>query len=194
MRFSLSAFRLFTALVLSALLCAQGPPIPKVLNLEIVEGDSVINNARQRVAREPIVQVTDENRKPVAGVLVTFSAPSNGPGVTFANGTNSITAVTGPDGRATTTGLKANSLKGEYQIRVSASYQGLTASNVIRMSNLAAAGGLSTAAIWTIVLVAGAGAAAGLAFGLKGGDSTPTAATRPPATATPGIPVIGPPR
>lgn len=190
----LSVIRLSTALFMAALLSAQAPAVPKLLNLEIVEGDSVINNARQRVAREPIVQVTDENRKPVAGVLITFSSPGNGPGVTFANGSNSITAITGADGRATTTGLKANNLKGEYQIRVSASYQGLTASNVIRMSNLAAAGGLSTGAIWAIVLIAGAGAAAGLALGLKGGDSTPPVATRPPATATPGTPVIGPPR
>jgi hypothetical protein len=36
------------------------------LNLVIVEGDGVINNIRQRTAREPIVQVEDENHKPVA--------------------------------------------------------------------------------------------------------------------------------
>ena len=37
------------------------------LNIEIVEGEGAVNNIRQRMAREPMVQVTDENRKPVAG-------------------------------------------------------------------------------------------------------------------------------
>src|ERR1041385_9431846 len=42
------------------------------LSITIVEGEGAINNVRQRVNREPIVQVEDNNRKPVAGAVVVF--------------------------------------------------------------------------------------------------------------------------
>ena len=56
------------------------------LNLVIVEGEGAINNIRQRTAREPIVQVEDENHRPVAGAAVVFALPSNGASGVFANG------------------------------------------------------------------------------------------------------------
>jgi hypothetical protein len=45
---------------------AQRPPTE--LHLTIIEGEGAINNLRQRTSREPIVQVTDQNHRPVAGV------------------------------------------------------------------------------------------------------------------------------
>ena len=45
----------------------------EMLNLIVVEGEGAINNIRQRTARETIVQVEDENRKPVADAVVVFS-------------------------------------------------------------------------------------------------------------------------
>ncbi|QOY85278.1 hypothetical protein [Paludibaculum fermentans] len=188
-----SILRIYLSLFLSALLCGQGTTAPTQLNIVIVEGDGVINNVRQRVAREPIVQVEDENHKPVAGAVVTFLLPGNGPGATFANGVNTLTAVTGPDGRATARGLQANNHKGQYQMRVTASAGGLAASAVIGMSNVAAAAALSSTAIWAIVLIAGAAAAAGIALGVNsgGGGSNQTGS---PVTVTPGTPSVTPPR
>ena len=59
----------------------QAPaPAPAKLNIVIVEGEGAINNIRQRTAREPIVQVEDENHRPVAGAAVLFLLPENGPG------------------------------------------------------------------------------------------------------------------
>ncbi|MBI5281297.1 MAG: carboxypeptidase regulatory-like domain-containing protein [Candidatus Solibacter usitatus] len=193
-----SPIRPVLAVLLSLLVAvpagAQQQAAPKSLTIVIIEGDGAINNVRQRVAREPIVQVEDENRKPVAGALVTFALPGNGPGATFANGANTFTAVTGPDGRASASGLKANSLKGEFQMRVTASLTGsLTATKTIRMVNAGAVAGLSTTAIWAIVLLAGAGAAAGIALGMNS-SSGPQQPGRPPVTITPGAPVVTPPR
>ena len=51
---------------------------PMKLNIVIVEGDGAINNIRQRTAREPIVQVEDENNMPVAGATVYFLLPESG--------------------------------------------------------------------------------------------------------------------
>ena len=45
---------------------------PTGLSITIVEGEGAINNIRQRVNREPIVQVEDQNHKPVAGAVVVF--------------------------------------------------------------------------------------------------------------------------
>jgi hypothetical protein len=75
---------------------AQAPA--HTLNLVIVEGDGAINNIRQRTAREPIVQVEDENHKPVAGAAVIFLLPEHGAGGTFADGSHSLTVRRMPRG------------------------------------------------------------------------------------------------
>src|SRR5881398_1442797 len=81
------------------------------LNLVIVEGEGAINNIRQRTAREPIVQVEDENHKPVAGAAVVFLLPSNGAGGSFANGARTLTMTTDNQGQAVARGLKPNGIK-----------------------------------------------------------------------------------
>src|ERR1043165_315721 len=81
------------------------------LNLVIVEGDGAINNIRQRTAREPIVQVEDENHRPVAGAAVVFTLPQTGAGGVFANGSNTLTAITNSQGRAIARGLKPNNVQ-----------------------------------------------------------------------------------
>ena len=70
----------------------QGPR----LSVVIVEGEGAINNIRQRTAREPIVEVQDENHKPVAGAVVVFTVlPSNGgAGASFACASQTAEFVT----------------------------------------------------------------------------------------------------
>jgi hypothetical protein len=192
------ALQAFTSALLCGLLgapqvWAQEAEGPKALNIVIVEGEGAINNVRQRVAREPIVQVQDENHKPVAGAIVVFLLPSNGPSGTFTNGSNSLTVVTGPDGRARAIGLRPNAQNGSYQMRITASYKGLTASQTLNMSNAILSTGLAAAKIWTIVAIVGAAAAGAAVLVTQTGGGGPPAST-PPATATPGTIVVGPPR
>src|SRR5580693_3516538 len=132
---------------------AQEPP-PK-LNIVIVEGQGAINNVKQRVNREPIVQVEDENHKPVAGAAVVFFLPTSGPSGTFANGSQTLTVTTDATGRASATGIRPNHLTGKMQIRVSASANGQSASAMITQMNVVGAnvgGGLSTTAKVLIVV------------------------------------------
>ena len=112
---------------------AQAPAAPK-LSIVIVEGDGAINNIKQRTAREPIVQVEDENHRPIAGAAVMFSLPSNGASGVFANGARSVTVLTDSQGRAVARGLKLNKASGEMKIHVNASYQGQTTSTDITQS------------------------------------------------------------
>jgi hypothetical protein len=163
------------------------------LNIVIVEGEGAVNNIRQRMAREPMVQVTDENRKPVAGAAVVFLLPNQGAGGVFANGARSLTTLTDANGNAVARGMRANRLSGQYQVQVTASHQGQTASISIGMTNAALTGAVASGAAlkWLLILGVAGGAAAGVAVAAGGGDG---ASSRPSTTVTPGTPTVGGPR
>ena len=165
------------------------------LNIAIVEGDGAVNNIRQRMAREPMVQVTDENRKPIAGAVVVFLLPNQGAGGAFANGAKSLTTLTDANGNAVARGMQANRLSGQYQIKVTASHQGQTSSTAINMTNAvltgAAAAGISMKLL--LILAAGGATAAGIAVAASGGGGGGTP-PRQSTTVTPGTPTVGGPR
>jgi hypothetical protein len=172
---------------------------PTGLSITIVEGEGAINNIRQRVNREPIVQVEDENHKPIAGAVVVFLLPNQGASGTFPDGSRMLMTVTNNQGRAAARGIRPNNQSGQMQIRVSASFQGLTASSIITQSNLAgaasssASAGLSTLTKVMIVLgIAGGAAAAGAIIATRGGNSG--SSTPPPIVIAPnGTPTVGGP-
>ncbi len=177
------------------------------LKILVLEGEDAINNIRQRTARDPIVEVQDENNKPVAGAVVTFALPDRGASGTFANGARSLSVTTDAQGRATATGLQPNNVEGAYEIRVSASYQGQLASATIAQSNVlgaaaAAAGagaGVGAAKIAAILAVVGGAVAGGVIYATQQGNgSGPNGNGGPPvsriANVSPGTPTVGAPR
>jgi hypothetical protein len=111
-------------------------PDPDGLTITILDGEGALNNIRARTAREPIVQVTDKNHKPVAGAFVLFKVVPgpNGAGGTF-NGASSLNVQTDAQGKAVGHGLKPNSTQGQYQIQVSANFAGVTAQVTIHQTN-----------------------------------------------------------
>jgi hypothetical protein len=177
----------------------QEPPTGQ-LNLVIVEGDGAINNIRQRTAREPIVQVEDENHKPVAGAAVVFLLPDQGASGTFANGSHTLTVTTDAQGRAVAHGFHPNGVQGKLEMRVSASFQGKTANTTISQTNAvgaaagaAAGGGMSTKLI-VILAIAGAAAAGGIIAATRGGGgSSPQSVAQSTTTITPGTGTVGVP-
>jgi hypothetical protein len=110
---------------------------PMALHIIILDGENALNNIRERTAREPIVQVEDENHKPVAGALVVFSIRRSvtGAGGTFA-GAETLSVITGLDGQAVAKGLQPNTTTGSYTITVQASVGTVTASSVITQTNI----------------------------------------------------------
>src|SRR5947208_1166707 len=112
---------------IGASFAAQDPQAPR-LSIVIVEGEGAINNIKQRTSRETIVEVQDENHRPVAGAAVVFLLPNDGPGGAFAGGSKSVTLTTNSAGRATMPAMQPNQVTGQFQIRVNASSQGRTAS------------------------------------------------------------------
>src|SRR5215472_4853321 len=101
--------RLVTVLALSipAMIAGQAPA-PPPLKIRILEGNDVVNYFNQRTAQEPIVEVDDENNRPVAGALVLFKLPSSGPGGFFPNSVKTLSVMTDAQGKAAAQGLIAN--------------------------------------------------------------------------------------
>ncbi len=172
------------------------------LKIVILDGEGAINNIRQRTAREPIVEVQDENNRPVAGAVVLFALPDRGASGVFANGQTSMTVVTDSQGRAVATGLRPNNVQGNLQIRVSASHEGRTGNTTINQVNAlagaaAAGGGVSGKTIAIILVLAAGGAAGGAIAATRGGGQAPPAPGPPsPRTVSIGVgsPAISPPR
>ncbi len=168
---------------------------PKLI-INIVEGEGALNNVKLRVNREPVVQVEDENHKPIAGAAVVFFLPTSGPSGTFANGSQTLTVTTDATGRATATGIRPNHLTGKMQIRVTASANGLTASATINQANVVgatAAVGLSLTAKVLIIVGIAAGATAGAVLATRGGGSSSAASGLSTVTITAGTPTVGGP-
>lgn len=97
---------------------------PSAFHISIIDGEGAMNNIQGRVAQEPIIQVTDENHKPVKGAYVTFSSPNSGPGVTFSNGSTQFSTTTDDLGHAVAHGLKPNGQSGSFNIQVHVTYNG----------------------------------------------------------------------
>jgi hypothetical protein len=166
---------------------------PTKLNISILEGEGSINNIRQRVAREAMVQVDDENHKPVAGVAITFFLPEHGASGVFSNGSRSLTVMTDDTGRAVARGMMPNKVAGDVQIRVVARYKNLDANSIIHQQNVAAAaaaaaagGAISGKLLAIILIAAAAGVAGGVVAATRGGGSSPV-------TITAGTPTVGAP-
>src|SRR5215471_20360318 len=100
---------------------AQSQALPTELNLVVVEGEGAINNVRQRVAREPLVRVEDENHKPVVGAAVVFTLPTEGATGQFGGGAKTLTVLSDSSGLAAAQGLRMNPVAGKIPIHVNAS-------------------------------------------------------------------------
>jgi hypothetical protein len=176
----------------SPLAAQQAPPAQAKLKIVVIEGEGAVNNIRQRTGRALVVQVENENQRPVAEAAVLFSLPDIGPGGVFRNGDHSLLARTDKAGRAVAKGIRPNDTQGKFQIRVQASFRGATAAASITQVNSllkrGAGGGGSSRKLILILAAAGAAAAVGVILatrGKGGAESTPTISA--------GTPTIGGP-
>ncbi len=149
-------------------------PAP-VLRIVILEGEDVSNNIKERTAREPIIQVEDENHKPVAGaaVLFTVSTQSGHASASFLNGAKTFSGQTDANGQIHAQGFHPNGHAGQLHINVTASKGQLTAHTTIAQTNVAAATTAATtstipgfvAAHVVLVSIVAAGVVAGTVVG-----------------------------
>ncbi len=179
-------------LLAAAVLAAQQPqPAAPRFKINVLRGEGAQNRVTKgRATSQAVIEVRDENDRPVAGAIVTFTMPTIGPGGVFTSGGAVTTVTTNAAGQATAT-FTPNAVAGSYNINVSASMQGQTATASISQTNLAAAaaaGGVSGGTIGIIVAVVAAAAVGGAMAARGGGSSssggslttTPTSAPAPP--------------
>ena len=168
------------------------------LTIHIVEGQNAINNINRPTAFEPIIEVRDEAGKPVAGASVSFQVPAMGPSGTFVDGGTTLMVQTDAEGRATARGLRPNKVTGPFDIRVTASHAGESATASIAQTNAApAVTAGKSGKKWAIVLGLVGGAVAAGAVAASGGGNAAAARTPaevPAGSVTPGAPGFGPPR
>jgi hypothetical protein len=164
---------------------AAQPENPEKYEIEIISGANLVNSVKRRVASETIVEVHDRNRKPVAGVILTFTLPQTGAGGTFTStGSNLATVVTGPNGQATMPVFQANDVAGSYNISVSGQVNGSQISTQVQVTNKSAPTFAHSTALKVLLVAAAAGATVGAIVATKSGSSK--------TTITPGSPSIGP--
>lgn len=169
------------------------------LRIEVLEGNGALNNIATERARDIVVRVVGSDNQPVEGAVVSFVFPVSGPGATFPNGARTSSVPTDARGVAAARELRLNDVDGQFEVRVSAAYQGQTARTNVLQTNVRPAGG--SRGVPRVLLIVGliAGAAAGAAVALGGsggGNSNPAPAPGPnpsPTTITPGAPIFGSP-
>jgi hypothetical protein len=177
------------ALVLNLTLAAQDSP----LHVVVLEGDGAINNIRSTRGKDPVVRVEDANNRGVPGAVVTFLVPASGAGAYFGDGGSSLTLTTDDRGEAVARRLHANRIAGTFQIRVTASRSGQTASASINQTNVDPGTHTSSRTIALLAIIGGA-AAGGAAVAFRGKAKSAPAISSPAATiVVPGTPAIGGP-
>ena len=185
---------------------APAQTLPKELNVIVVAGDGAVNNGRQRASVEPVIRVEDESHKPISGVAVVFTLPTEGATGEFGNGSKTLTVMTDSGGEARGQGLKVNQIGGTLPILVNVSYRGLRARATITQSIVARPGekassgsGGSSGKRIAILVVLGAAAAGGAVFATQKGSGSGNSATVPnqpsivPIGVTAGTGTIAPP-
>jgi hypothetical protein len=165
--------------------------VAESLNIVIEEGDQAINNIKQRVAREVIVRVEDENHKPVSGAALAMLLPRSGASGEFLGGGVTFNGLTDEAGRVTAK-FVPNATPGVMAIQVEAQAGSRKGSKVFTQRNELIAAAVVAAAIAAAELGGGrngAGSAAGseAANGGASGTANPdgSGAGTPGGTGTP---------
>ncbi len=197
LRSMIASMLCLTLLSLSARpVLGQSPPLPQKLQIVVLDdGDPLV----QRPAREPMVEVVDENNRPVAGAIVVFTV-AGGSGE-FLYGASSLTVATNKQGLARAAGFRPNPQNGEFVLQVLAKLQELRAETTIRQTMVSASAPAEDVAPqptghghskW--LLFGGAVAAGAVVAALAGRGSSSAQAKSAAVTITPGTGTVGAPK
>ena len=163
----------------------------ETLRILVLEGQGEVHDIHNRITATPVVEVRDENGRPVEGADVTFELPAVGPGGLFAQQQTTFTTKTNSQGQAAGT-FQPNLLTGRFNIKVTAKLGNRSGHETIRQSNSThpakAEGeqhnGILKFAWWKVAVVAGVGATVGIILATRGQNTI---------TLIPGSPTFGAP-
>ena len=175
-------------------------PVEQSLKIRVLAGNDEMNDLERRVMAPLVVQVVDQNERPIESAEVVFRFPISGPGATFTGGKSSVVVRTNGTGQAAATNWMANGQVGTFQVHVNASYGNQVGEATVSMTNVTrvvAEAKKSTARGWwshrwvKVAVIGGAALAVGLGvyFGTRG-SSKGSGST---VTINPGSPGVGAP-
>jgi len=174
-------------------------PVEQNLTVRPLAGNGEMNDLQRHVMAPLVVQVVDQNERPMDGAQVVFRFPLNGPGATFAGGKTSATFRTNSGGQAAATNWMANGQVGTFEIHVSASYGNQEGETTVKMTNVTRIEEAKKAkgeSLWShrwfkVAVIGGAALAVGLGvyFATRGGGS----GSGRTVGVTPGQPTVGSP-
>jgi hypothetical protein len=173
---------------------AQQPSPGQRLRIIPLEGNNAVNYIPLQTVTPPVVEVRDENERPVEGAAVTFRLPASGPGATFGGTGTTQTGITDARGQVGVTGYTINKQPGRFAIEVTAAHESRAGRLLMAQSNSAdklppeVAGERRGGKLKWILLgvAAGAGGGLGIYFGTRGNAG--------PISVGAGTVVIGGPR
>ena len=177
-------------------------PLPMVRSLKVtaLAGSEEMNDLERGLMAPLVVQVLDQNDRPVEGAEVVFRFLLNGPGATFRGGNTSQTVRTNGQGQAAAVNWTANSQLGTFNVRVTAAYGNQLGETTVSMTNVTRIVGegkerrkqakwYSSKWVKIALIAGGAATAAGIVLATRGGGGASTSTI----TITPGTPSVGGP-
>ncbi len=177
-------------------------PTEQSLKIRVLAGKGELNDLERRVMAPLVVQVIDQNDRPIEGAEVVFRFPINGPGAAFPGGKSSITVRSNGGGQAAAVNWMANGQAGAFQVHVTASYGNQIGETTFEMTNatrvVEGARNSKAKSLWSrrwvkLAVIGGAAAAIGVGVFLatRGGSSSTSSGTT--VTVSPGSPTVGAP-
>ena len=175
-----------------------GPLGATNLKILVLEGEGAVNNVTAPMPMDLVVEVRDQNDRPVEGAMVSFQLPLMGASGAFDGGVRNKDGITNVQGQASATFIP-NMEVGRLTIQVKAAIGGLTGMTAITERN-ATEKEQGKKKSWlrrhrTLVIIA-ATVTVGvvLAVVLTGGSSSSSSTTSSGTiTITPGVPTVGGP-
>jgi hypothetical protein len=182
---------------------ATAPAVVQNLKIIPLAGKGEMNDLERHIMAPLVVEVLDQDQRPVEGAEVVFRFPINGPGAVFSDGKTSKTGRTNGQGQAAAMNWTANNQVGQFDVHVTASYGNQTGEITVPMSNVnriveeakkAEKNGGWWSPRWVKLAIIGGtvALAAGVVLATRGGGSSSTSST-PTITITAGAPTVGSP-
>jgi hypothetical protein len=166
-----------------------------VFKLLVLVGEDGVNYVRSPMPSDVVVEVRDQNDRPVEGATVSFQMPLMGPSGSFEGGVRNKDVITNVQGQASAS-FAPNMESGRFTIQVKAVLGGLSGMTTISQRNTTG-NEPSQKKSWIgrhkllviIIVAAAAGGIVGGVLATRGGSSKSGSGT--PVTITPGVPTIG---
>lgn len=155
-------------------------PVEQSLKILILAGNNEANDLQRHVMAPLVVQVLDQNDRPMDGAEVVFRFPITGPSAAFPGNKPSATVRTNSGGQAAATNWMANGQVGTFEVHVNASYGNQIGEATLKMTNVTRIEEVKKVSkresLWShrwfkVAVIGGAALAVGLGvyFGTRGG-------------------------